>query len=222
MTELRVLVIGTHPDDELLGCGGTVARHTERGDRATSVIVCEGESLRYGRGAVGQRAQVDRAAAILGVDDVRFLDHADQQLDQIPLTDVIGELEDIVCDVRPHIVYAQHGGDVNRDHQLVFQALLVATRPTHPSIHTVLTFDTPSSTEWGYPRTFVPDTWIDISSTLDRKLRAMACYESELRAYPHPRSLEAIAHRAHAWGSHACLTAAEVFVTVRRIERNGR
>lgn len=221
MAEQRVLVIATHPDDELLGCGGTVARHVRRGDLVTTAIVCEGESLRYGPGGVGQRADVDRAAGVLGVEDVRFLAFPDQRLDTLPLTDVIRELERIVRDVRPQTVYGQHGGDVNRDHQLVFQALQVATRPTDPDIACVQVFDTASSTEWAYPRTFLPDTWIDISSTLDLKLRAMSCYESELRPYPHPRSLEAIEQRARAWGAQACLAAAEVFMTVRRVDRDG-
>ena len=124
--------------------------------------------------------------------------------------------------MQPQVVYGQFGGDVNRDHQLVFQALLVATRPTESFIETVYAFDTASSTEWAYPRTFVPDTWIDIGDTLDTKIRAMACYESELREYPHPRSLEALKYRARAWGAQVCLEAAEVFMTVRRVSRSGQ
>ena len=218
----KVLVIAAHPDDELLGCGGTVARHTRAGARVTSVIVCEGESLRYGPAGVGQRSHVERAADVLGVQDVRMLAFPDQRLDTYTLTDVIGCLEQIVKDVQPQVVYGQFGGDVNRDHQLVFQALLVATRPTESFIETVYAFDTASSTEWAYPRTFVPDTWIDIGDTLDTKIRAMACYESELREYPHPRSLEALKYRARAWGAQVCLEAAEVFMTVRRVSRSGQ
>lgn len=219
MADRRVLVIAAHPDDELLGCGATVARHVRRGDAVTSVIVCEGESLRYGPGGVGQEAHMWRAARELGVSDVRCLGFSDQRLDTVTLTDVIGRLEAAVHDVRPQVVYGQFGGDVNRDHQLVFQALLVATRPTAASIRGVYAFDTASSTEWAYPRSFVPDTWVDVEATLDAKLRAMACYESELRPYPHPRSLEALEVRARAWGAQACLRAAEVFMTVRRVCR---
>ena len=98
--------------------------------------------------------------------------------------------------------------------------ILVATRPTETFIETVYAFDTASSTEWAFPRTFVPDTWVDISSTLKTKLAAMACYESELRDYPHPRSLQSLEHRAKALGNQVCLDAAEVFMTVRRISRN--
>lgn len=221
MAERRVLVIAAHPDDELLGCGGTVARHARRGDVVTSVIACEGESLRYGPGGVGQPEQARLAADILGVRDVRLLAFPDQRLETFPLTDLIGRLEEVVREVRPEIVYGQFGGDVNRDHQLLFQALLVASRPTEAFIQAVYAFDTASSTEWAYPRTFVPDTWVDITDTLETKVRAMACYRSEVRDYPHPRSLEALDFRARAWGAQVCLPAAEVFMTVRQVLRNG-
>ena len=217
-----VVVIAAHPDDEILGCGGTVALHTRRGDRVTAVIACEGESLRYGPGGVGQAEHTRRAAVELGVEDVRPLGFADQRLDTVPLTDIITPLERVIHEVRPKIVYCQWGGDINRDHELLFKAALVATRPTEESLATVYAFDTASSTEWGYPRSFVPDTWVEISKTLDKKIAAMACYESEVRQYPHPRSLEALRHRARAWGNQHCMDAAEVFMTVRRTVRCGQ
>ena len=218
----NVLVIAAHPDDELLGCGGTVALHVKAGDAVTAVIACEGESLRYGPGGVGQAGHMRRAADVLGVRDLRPLGLPDQRLDTLTLTDLIAPLERIVREVRPRIVYCQHGGDINRDHEILFQAVLVATRPTEGSIEAVYAFDTASSTEWAFPRRFVPDTWVDISTTLEQKLEAMACYESELRPYPHPRSLEALRHRARAWGNQQCLDAAEVFMTVRRALRGGQ
>src|SRR5574341_2262023 len=218
----RILVIAAHPDDELLGCGGTVALHAKAGHAVTAVIVCEGESLRYGPNGVGQSEHMQRAAAALGVADVRPLGFADQRLDTLALTDIITPLERIVREVQPQIVYCQYGGHANLDHAIVFKALLVATRPIEPWIEAIYAFDTASSTEWAYPRTFIPDTWVDITATLEQKLAAMACYESEVRDYPHPRSLEALRHRAHAWGNQACMDAAEVFMTVRRTLRNGQ
>ena len=218
----RVLVIAAHPDDEVLGCGGTVALHALAGDSVTSVIVCEGESLRYGSEGVGQREHTNRAAAALGVRDGRLIGFPDQRLDTLTLTEIITPLEGVVREIRPTIVYCQYGGDVNRDHQLLFKALLVATRPTETSIEAVYAFDTASSTEWAHPRTFVPDTWVDITATLPQKIAAMACYESELREYPHPRSLAALEHRARAFGNQQCLDAAEVFMTVRRALRDGK
>jgi LmbE family N-acetylglucosaminyl deacetylase len=216
------LVIAAHPDDEVLGCGGVLALHAKNGDPVTIVIVCEGESLRYGPDGVGQTDHIRRAAERLGCHSVRHLRFADQALDTMRLTDLIAPLEKIVREVKPRVAYLQYGGDVNRDHQILFQAALVATRPTETFLDTVYAFDTASSTEWAYPRTFVPDTWIDISTTIKAKLAAMACYESELRPYPHPRSLQALEYRARAFGNQVCVEAAEVFMTVRRISRAGK
>jgi LmbE family N-acetylglucosaminyl deacetylase len=216
-----VLVIAAHPDDELLGCGGTVALHARRGDQVTSVIVCEGESLRYGPRGVGHAAHAAAAAAVLGVADLRMLGLPDQRLDTLPLLDVIRPLEKIVTETRPEVVYCQYGGDINYDHKRLFEAALVATRPVATHLRAVYAFDTASSTEWGYPRSFVPDTWVDIASTLEAKLQAMACYESEVRDWPHPRSLRALRAKAEAAGSQCLMEAAEVFVTVRRVCRDG-
>src|SRR5215471_12565098 len=216
------LAIAAHPDDEVLGCGGVLALHARAGAPVTIVIVCEGESLRYGPAGVDQASHIRRAAERLGVKDVRHLHFPDQALETIRLTELIAPLERIVREVRPRVVYCQYGGDVNRDHQILFQAALVATRPTEDFIDAVYAFDTASSTEWAYPRSFVPDTWVDISSVLGTKLEAMACYESELRPYPHPRSLKALEYRARAFGNQVCQEAAEVFMTVRRISRGGQ
>jgi LmbE family N-acetylglucosaminyl deacetylase len=158
----------------------------------------------------------------LGVRDFRLLGFPDQRLDTLPLTEIITPLEQVVRELQPSIVYCQYGGDVNRDHEILFKAILVATRPLEQFIDAIYAFDTASSTEWAYPRSFVPDTWMDISAALDAKLEAMSCYESELRDYPHPRSLEALRHRAEAFGNQCCMKAAEVFMTVRRISRNGK
>jgi LmbE family N-acetylglucosaminyl deacetylase len=163
-----------------------------------------------------------RAAKILGITDLRMLGFADQRLDTVTLTQVITPLERVVRELRPELVYCQFGGDANRDHQLLFKALVVATRPIESCIEAVYAFDTASSTEWAFPRTFLPDTWVDISATLEQKLAAMACYESEVREYPHPRSLDALRYRARAWGNQHLLDAAEVFMTVRRTMRRGQ
>jgi LmbE family N-acetylglucosaminyl deacetylase len=217
----RVLVIAAHPDDEVLGCGGTIALHADAGDPVTVLIACEGESLRYGTGNADQDKHTQQAAEILGVQDVRLLKFPDQRLDTLSLPEVIAPLEKALEDTRPHVVYCQYGGDVNQDHHLLFRAALVATRPVRDHLRTVLAFDTASSTEWAYPRTFNPDTWVDISRTLQRKLDAMACYQSEVCQYPHPRSLEALRVRAANWGSQVAAVAAEVFMTVRTVFRNG-
>src|SRR5438309_661055 len=152
----RVLVIAAHPDDEVLGCGGTLALHARAGDEVHAAIACEGESLRYGPEGVGQSHHMEQAAQTLGLQDVRLLGFPDQRLDTVTLTDIIAPLEQRVRDVRPDIVYCQYGGDVNRDHELLFKAALVATRPTENCIAAIYAFDTASSTEWAFPAVSSP------------------------------------------------------------------
>lgn len=219
----RVLVIAAHPDDEVLGCGGTVALHRKNGDHVSILVMCEGSSLRGVDQGHGDDHHLIAASAELGVpkEHVRHVGMPDQRLDTMTLTDIIAPIEDAVREVQPTIVYCQHGGDVNIDHTILFKALLVATRPTAESISSIYAYEAASSTEWAHPREFVPDTFVNISSTLEQKLAAMACYRSEMRDYPHPRSLEALRHRAHYWGNQNCLDAAEPFITIRRIARMG-
>lgn len=212
----RLLVIAAHPDDEVLGCGGTVARFVASGGEAQTIIACEGASHRGISQEKGGEHFSDQAAARLGVSHVHRLDFADQKLDTLCLTELITPIEKVVAAFKPTILLVQFGGDLNRDHELLFKAIMVAARPTVPWIEAIYAFDTASSTEWAFPRTFVPDTWVDISAFLDTKIAAMSCYATEIMPYPHPRSLDALRFKAHAWGNQACMDAAEVFVTVRR------
>src|SRR5256885_16680459 len=154
----RVLVIAAHPDDEVLGCGGTVALHVRAGDEVHTAIACEGESLRYGPEGVGQAEHMCRAARTLGVRDVRMLGFPDQRLDTLTLTDVIAPLAGLVRELHPDVVYCQHGGDVNRDHELLFKAAPVAPRPPPHRIGAADAVATARSTGLAYPRSLVPDT----------------------------------------------------------------
>lgn len=214
----RVLVVAAHPDDELLGIGGIVKKHTLKGDRVRSIIMCEGESLRYGEN-VGQSTAIEEAAALLGVEKVYRLNYPDQKLDGYTLTDLIKPLEDISEEFRPEIIYCQSGTDINRDHKILFEAANVAFRPTSEWIREFYCFYTTSSTEWGFPRCFVPDTWVDITDVLETKIQAFERYHSEVREYPHPRSSDSLRYQAHFWGNQCCMDAAEVLMTVRRLFR---
>lgn len=214
----KVLVVAAHPDDELLGVGGTVARHVRAGDEVYSVIACEGESLRYHKD-VGQAEAIKKAAEILGVRKVFHLKFPDQRLDTYTLVDIISPLESISNEIKPNIVYCQWGGDVNRDHKILFEAATVAFRPLDKWLEEFLTFYTVSSTEWAYPRDFVPDTWVDITETMAKKSEAFRAYQSEIREYPHPRSERALENAARFFGNQCMMDAAEVFMTVRRTKR---
>jgi LmbE family N-acetylglucosaminyl deacetylase len=222
MSDTRVLVIAAHPDDEVLGCGGAIALHRDQGHAVTVVIATRGRSAEDSQSGQPQFTYTAAAMKVLDVADFRFLGFPDQRMDTFGLTDIITPLESVVREVRPQVVYCQYGGDINHDHNVLFRAALVALRPQEEYLRTVLTFDTASSTEWAYPRTFVPDTWLDITTGLERKIAAMDCYEPELRPFPHPRSCEALRHRAAAFGSMCCMNAAEIFMTVRRVVRNGQ
>jgi len=211
-------VIAAHPDDEVLGCGGTMALHADRGDEVRLLIACEGESLRYGKDGVGQRDHIEAAAAVLGVTDWQQLGFGDQKLDVTRQTEIIDALLGASDGFMPDIVYCQSGEDVNTDHLALFRAALVAFRPTAASVQTFLTWYTASSTDWAFPRTFTPDTWVDIGTSIDRKIAAMECYESEVRPWPHPRSLKALRAQSQFFGTQVCKPYAEVFRTVRRIE----
>lgn len=215
----RVMVIAAHPDDELLGCGGTIARHTDEGDEVCIVIVCEGESLRYDGLCVNQDAATKQAAQILGVDQVHTLKFPDQKLDIYCLVDVITAIEKIVEVFKPQIVYTHYSGDLNRDHRIVFEAANVALRPFSKYLEEFYSFYIVGSTELAYNKNFEPDTWVDISKTLQKKLDAFACYKSEVREYPHPRSLRGLENFAKYVGNQCYMEAAEMFMTVRRIKR---
>lgn len=214
----RVLVVAAHPDDELLGIGGIVKLHTLKGDQVRAIIMCEGESLRYGEN-VGQATATEEAAKVLGVEKVYRLMYPDQKLDTYTLTELITPLEDISRDFKPDTIYCQSACDSNRDHKILFEAAMIAFRPTVDWIRDFYCFYTASSTEWGVPRNFIPDTWIDITSVLDTKIEAFEKYNSEVREYPHPRSSESLRHQAHFWGNQCCMDAAEVLMTIRRIIR---
>jgi LmbE family N-acetylglucosaminyl deacetylase len=149
-----------------------------------------------------------------------MLNLPDQHLDTMSLVDIITPIEERVRRLRPQIVYTHFAGDINRDHQLVFEAVMVACRPIEPYIDAIYSFETPSPTQWNAPTRFSPNYFVDISATLADKLRAFACYESEVREYPHPRSLESLRHQAHYWGNLVNISTAEAFFSWRQVWRD--
>jgi len=219
----NVLVVSAHLDDEVLGPGGTLCRHARAGDRVTAFVACCGTNLRYDeKKEAALRASADAVAATLGLAEVRLGELPDQGVDTLSLVEVITPLEKLIDEIRPEILYTHDPADINRDHRALYEALGVAARPySAPFLRRFATFETASSTEWGRSAgmpLFDPTLFVDITDTLEDKLKAFALYESEVREWPHPRSIEALRARARYWGSIVGFEAAEPFRIVRETE----
>ena len=220
----RVLVVAAHPDDELLGAGATLAKHVASGDEVHALVLSEGARSRYADDMVDVlAASANEAAKVLGLSSVTLGGLPDQRLDTLPLLELTAVIEQVVDQVDPTHVYLHCVADVNADHAMAARATWTACRPyVVPRLERLAVFETPSSTEWGLPsdpHAFAPNSFVDVTQTLAAKLAAMSCYASELRAYPHPRSLQALTERAGYWGSRVGVAAAEPFQIMREARR---
>lgn len=232
MVELaqRLLVVAAHPDDEVLGCGGTIARVSDAEGDVRVVFLAEGVTARYQseeferkdvREASLQRNEnAARALAQLGVaaDAVYVNTRPCCRLDGVPLIDLVKEIEGHIDQFRPDVLATHAAHDVNIDHVLAHRAVLAAVRPVnaaHP--RTVVSFEVLSSTEWNPAAPFAPSIFVDITATIGRKLRALSAYEDEMRPPPHPRSEHAIRGLAAYRGAQSGLTYAEGFSLVRAV-----
>ena len=225
---MTILVVVAHPDDEVLGCGGTVARLAREGDDVYIAILGEGITSRYDQRDQADQSLIDalrtrsqQVAELLGAQEPFLYDLPDNRFDTLPLLDVIKIVEGLVERLRPQVIYTHCGGDLNIDHAVVHRAVLTATRPVLDClVKEIYAFEVPSSTEWSFGQfspAFRPNVFLDISATLETKLRAMEVYESETRPFPHPRSVGALRANAQRWGSVAGVMAAEAFELVRRV-----
>lgn len=225
----RVLVVAAHPDDEVLGCGGTIARHANSGDQVQVLIVAEGSTSRQQKrdraqvadelSALAQAAQT--AGSILGAAGVELLDLPDNRLDSLDRLDLIKRIEECVKRHQPECVYVHHAGDVNVDHRRLHEAVVTACRPTPGHVvKRLLSFEVASSTEWQSPGSapaFQPNWFVDISEQWERKREALVAYASEMRNWPHARSLEAVEHLARWRGAQVGVEAAEAFCLMRQL-----
>ena len=225
---MNILVIAAHPDDEVLGCGGTIARLSHEGHSVFVAILGEGVTSRF-----ALRDQADpkliqalrdcsrKAGQILGVKDLKFYEFPDNRFDTVPLLDIPRPIENLIIDLQPRVVYTHHGGDLNIDHAIINRAVLTATCPTAaPTVKTVYAFEVVSSSEWSFQSLnplFLPNTFFDFKETLKTKIEAVKIYESEIRPFPHPRSSKALISNAQRWGSVAGIEAAEPFELIRDV-----
>ncbi|HIJ64308.1 MAG TPA: PIG-L family deacetylase [Candidatus Hydrogenedentes bacterium] len=225
---MRALIVAAHPDDEVLGCGGTIAKMAKEGHEVYVAILGEGATARHsdpsqGSGAAVRRLQeCSRAVAdLLGIREVIVHNLPDNRFDTAPLLDIVRWLEGVLDRIRPEVVYTHHGGDLNIDHALTFRATLTAARPLPGTpVKAIYAYEVPSSTDWAFQSfstPFRPNVFVDIADTLEIKLEAMAAYDSETRPFPHPRSAEALSASARRWGSAAGVAAAEAFELVRAL-----
>ena len=222
-----ILILAAHPDDEVLGCGGAIAKLSDQGAMVHVAFLSDGVLSRTGQQVAQQielharREAAQNSCEILGVKSVSFGDFPDNRLDTIPLLELTQVVEAFIAKHQPETVFTHHAGDVNIDHRRMHEAVVTACRPQqgHP-VRTLLCFEVPSSTEWQLPGSapaFTPNWFVDISSTLDRKLAALDAYSAELRPWPHPRSLQGVAHLAHWRGATVGVDAAEAFILGRQL-----
>ncbi len=217
---MKILVIAPHPDDEVLGCGGALAKHAKEKDEIFLCIATKAYAPDWSEEFLKNRpVEIKKAGKILGVKKTYFLDFQTVKLDTVSQKEVNERLSGCVEEVKPDIMYIPHKGDLHKDHRLIFEACLVAARPLNHKIKKILSYETLSETGWGQMiEFFVPNVYVDISDVFEKKIEAMKAYGSELRKYPHPRSLETIEILAKKRGSEAGMKLAEAFMLIREIQ----
>ena len=224
----KVLVVAAHPDDEVLGCGGTIAKLTAAGDTVNVVIAAEGIMSRTISGAqmaeeMGVLHRVCRDTNYeLGVKEVEFLRFPDNRMDSVDFLDVVKKIEACFAQYQPDVVYTHHFNDLNVDYRICHLTVLTAARPLPgSSVRQILYYEVPSATDWIFSGTsrvgFVPNYFENIESTLDRKMKALQAYSAEMRPYPHARSIEACEYLARWRGSMVGHKAAEAFEVGRMV-----
>ncbi len=224
----KIMAIVAHPDDEILGLGGTLVKHHMDGDKIYCLILGEGVTSRKGLKESEKeekleklKTQTEKAGEIIGFENIHFTDFPDNRFDEVPLLEIIQEVEKYIDKIEPEIIYTHFYDDLNIDHRRTFEAVITATRPFGDyRTKEIYCFETPSSTEWNFKNNdnhFDPNYFVDISDSIDEKIEALNCYENEIRDYPHPRSLEAIKTIAKRWGSVVGKKYIEAFELIRKV-----
>ncbi len=228
MTDI-IAVIVAHPDDEVLGCGGSIAKWSDAGSEVHVIILAEGATSRDATRNRESRSKelsvlaqaAHAASSILGVASLQMLEYPDNRMDSVDRLDVIKDIERQVLRLKPNIVVTHHSGDLNVDHRIIHEAVVTACRPQPGSVvKCLMAFEVASSTEWQSPGsapTFQCNWFEDISTVFNRKLKALEAYSSELRSWPHSRSLKAVEHLARWRGASIGVEAAEAFMLLRNI-----
>lgn len=229
----KILVVAAHPDDEVLGVGGTILCHSRNGDIVHIMIMAEGITSRSEKRNMESvnnelaelHVKCKKVSELLGAEKLIVCKFSDNRMDGIELLDVVKEIEKEINLFRPDIVYTHHAGDVNIDHTITHNAVITACRSLPGcSVRTILFFETLSSTEWQMQtsdKVFYPNWFVDISETFEEKQNVLHLYESEMREFPHPRSYKTVENLAHFRGSTIGTEYAEAFMLGRNIIKNG-
>lgn len=220
---MNVLVVAPHADDEMIGVGGTIVKHIAQNNKVYICIATKGAQPIFENAYVDKiRDETIKSHKFIGIEKTYFLDFPAVMLEQIPRHEINGELLKVINETKPDIVYIPHFGDMQKDHQIIAEAAMVAVRPKYEyMIKAVYAYETLSETEWNIPHAanaFIPNVFNDISEFLDSKLEAMKIYESQLADFPNPRSLVAIEALAGYRGSTINVNAAEAFMLIREIQ----
>lgn len=227
---MNILVFAPHPDDEVLGCGGVMSKFAQQGHEVYVCVATCGHPpifddtlMRKNNWPHTLYPEIQKAHALLGVRETFYLDCPAADMESTKRFTLNGEIMDLIQKIKPDVVYMPHFGDMQKDHTLLAEAIMVAVRPKGKHIvQKVYAYETLSETEWNIPHVtnvFIPNTYVDISDYLDKKVEAMNCYQSQLGAFPDPRSLEAVTALAKLRGSTMFANAAEAFMLVREYSR---
>ena len=235
---MDILIIVAHPDDEVLGMGGTIAKYSSNGDKISIVYLTTGITSRRNSGystkssyeiSIKDQKLMDKeikklkidalkSNKILGITDSVFYDFPDNELDSISRLKIIKVIEKEIEKNKPDIIFTNHYGDLNIDHKLVYECCLTACRPINKITPQLFSFGVISSMEWNYPISFNPNYFVNISKNISVKIRAMKAYHNELKKFPHPRSVANIEITAKKWGSVCGKQYAEAFEIIRIID----
>jgi N-acetylglucosamine malate deacetylase 1 len=220
----KVLVIAAHADDEALGCAGTIIKHTKKGDPVEIILLADGVGSREGDDSAKLQHLQDRckmaeaACSLMGANNVYWLGFPDNNMDAVPLLEIVQKLEPYIQSFQPDIVYTHYRGDLNIDHQLTYRAVMTACRPLPgSSVSKIYSFEVPSSTEWTLDSVFSPNHFVDIQDELALKLEVLQIYAEEMRPFPHSRSFENVEALASYRGASVGLHAAEGFTVERSL-----
>ena len=218
----KTLVVAAHPDDEVLGCGGLIAKLINQGEQVRVVFIAEGTSCRYE--ALNKKVQEEinfrnqcsiEAIRSLGVSSHNFYNLPCGRLDKEPIIEIAKIIQKEISEYIPTTVLTHSSNDVHIDHKITYRAVVQATRPVGKIVKNLLSFEILSSTEWNYTEAFKPNIFVDVTSTINAKINAMHCYSTEQPKYPHPRSDQGIRSLASMRGSQSGVEYAEGFKIIR-------